>query len=156
VPKSSLLCNGETSFLTRYKPPPSGRGNCASPVEKLNQHPASARHEGNGAERRAGASGNGQRQGWVAADRRQAAEVGEVLANQNAGAQQRAVHWKLGGAESIDQQAIVAADGLSVEALAVCTLSVTVGISVFEAVIRHASTKRSLNMTANCVFASKH
>jgi hypothetical protein len=32
----------------------------------------------------------------------------------------------------------------------------TVGISVFEAVIRHASTKRSLNMTANCVFASNH
>jgi transposase InsO family protein len=31
-----------------------------------------------------------------------------------------------------------------------------VGISVCEAVIRHASTKRSLNMTANCVFASDH
>ena len=32
----------------------------------------------------------------------------------------------------------------------------TVGISVCEAVIRHASKKRSLNTTANCVFASNH
>ena len=32
----------------------------------------------------------------------------------------------------------------------------TVGFSVCEAVIRHASTKRSLNTTANCVFASNH
>ena len=32
----------------------------------------------------------------------------------------------------------------------------TVGIFVCEAVFRHASTKRSLNMTANCVFASNH
>ncbi len=32
----------------------------------------------------------------------------------------------------------------------------TVRIFVFEAVIRHAFTKRSLNMTANCVFASAH
>ena len=32
----------------------------------------------------------------------------------------------------------------------------TVGIFVCEAVFRHASTKRSLNITANCVFASNH
>ena len=32
----------------------------------------------------------------------------------------------------------------------------TVGIFVCEAVFRHASTKRSLNMTANWVFASNH
>ena len=32
----------------------------------------------------------------------------------------------------------------------------TVGIFVCEAAFRHASTKRSLNITANCVFASNH
>src|SRR6476659_2788006 len=32
----------------------------------------------------------------------------------------------------------------------------TIGIFVCEAVFRHASTKRSLNITANCVFASNH
>ena len=32
----------------------------------------------------------------------------------------------------------------------------TIGIFVCEAVFRHASTKRSLNMTANWVFASNH
>ena len=35
-------------------------------------------------------------------------------------------------------------------------ISGTIGIFVCEAVFRHASTKRSLNITANCVFASNH
>ena len=35
-------------------------------------------------------------------------------------------------------------------------LAGTIGIFVCEAVFRHASTKRSLNITANCVFASNH
>ena len=36
------------------------------------------------------------------------------------------------------------------------TVQGTIGIFVCEAVFRHASTKRSLNITANCVFASNH
>ena len=42
--------------------------------------------------------------------------------------------------------------------ISIINLTDAAGLSEFlcEAVIRHARTKRSLNMTANCVFASAH